>query len=46
MKTKFVSKVNCIPLLLIPAPTGDCLGNMRLTMTLSQKYRNKKSQSA
>jgi hypothetical protein len=41
MKTKLISKQNCIPLQLSPAQTGGCPGNMRLTMTLIQMYHNK-----
>jgi hypothetical protein len=36
MKTNLTSKQNYIPLPLSPAQMGGCLGNMRLTMTLSQ----------
>jgi hypothetical protein len=41
MKTKLISKPNCIPLPLSSAQKGGCAGRMRLTMTLSQLYHNK-----
>jgi hypothetical protein len=44
-KTTFISKQNCIPLLRSSAQTDGCPDNMRLTMTLSQMYRNKRSSS-